>query len=103
MSRLLKSWQVKTEEETAPNKIIIVIKSVKEEMRYDKKEFTVTAGKMVEIVFKNPDAMQHNLVIGKPKSLEIIGKAANKMITQKDAVQKIIFQIFPKSSLQRLW
>jgi uncharacterized protein len=43
---------------------------------------------MVEIVFKNPDAMQHNLVIGKPKSLEIIGKAANKMITQKDAILK---------------
>jgi azurin len=88
MTRLMEAWQIKTEEKTDPNKITIVIKSVKEEMRYDKKEFTVTAGKTIEIVFENPDAMQHNLVIGKPKTLEIIGKAANKMIMQKDAVQK---------------
>jgi uncharacterized protein len=88
LKRLLESWQVKTEEKADPNKIVIVIKSVKEAMSYDKKEFTVTAGKTVELVFENPDAMQHNLVIGKPKSLEIIGKAANKMITQKDAIQK---------------
>jgi hypothetical protein len=45
MRRLLESWQVKTEEKTDPNKIVIIIKSVKEEMRYDKKEFTVKAGK----------------------------------------------------------
>ena len=88
MKRLLESWQVKIEEKADPNKIVIIIKSVKEEMRYDKKEFTVTAGKTVELIFENPDAMQHNLVIGKPKSLEIIGKAANKMITQKDAILK---------------
>ena len=88
MKRLMESWQVKIEEKADPNKIIIVIKSVKEAMSYDKKEFTVTAGKTVELIFENPDAMQHNLVIGKPKSLEIIGKAANKMITQKDAIQK---------------
>jgi uncharacterized protein len=88
MKRLLESWQVKTEEKADPNKTVIVIKSVKEAMSYDKKEFTVMAGKTVELVFENPDAMQHNLVIGKPKSLEIIGKAANKMITQKDAIQK---------------
>ncbi|MEY4539647.1 MAG: hypothetical protein RLZZ306_1404, partial [Bacteroidota bacterium] len=88
LNRLMQAWQIKTDEVANPNKITIVIKSVKEAMSYDKKEFTVTAGKMVELIFENPDAMQHNLVIGKPKSLEIIGKAANKMITQKDAIQK---------------
>jgi uncharacterized protein len=88
LSRLMAAWQIKTDEVADPNKITIVIKSVKEAMSYDKKEFTVTAGKTVELIFENPDAMQHNLVIGKPKSLEIIGKAANKMITQKDAIQK---------------
>jgi uncharacterized protein len=88
LSRLMQAWQIKTDEVADPNKITIVIKSVKEAMSYDKKEFTVTAGKTVELIFENPDAMQHNLVIGKPKSLEIIGKAANKMITQKDAIQK---------------
>ncbi len=88
LNRLMQAWQIKTDEVAHPNKITIVIKSVKEAMSYDKKEFTVTAGKTVELIFENPDAMQHNLVIGKPKSLEIIGKAANKMITQKDAIQK---------------
>lgn len=88
LTRLFQAWEVKAEEATDPNKVVIVIKSVKEEMKYDKKEFTVKAGTKVELVFENPDAMQHNLVIGKPKSLEIIGKAANKMITQKDALDK---------------
>ena len=88
LNRLMQAWQIKTDEVADPNKITIVIKSVKEAMSYDKKEFTVTAGKTVELIFENPDAMPHNLVIGKPKSLEIIGKAANKMITQKDAIQK---------------
>ncbi len=88
LNRLMQAWQIKTDEVVDPNKITIVIKSVKEAMSYDKKEFKVMAGKTVELIFENPDAMPHNLVIGKPKSLEIIGKAANKMITQKDAIQK---------------
>ncbi|MFC0183447.1 plastocyanin/azurin family copper-binding protein [Pseudarcicella hirudinis] len=32
--------------------------------------------------------MQHNLVIGKPKSTEIIGNAADKMITAKDGADR---------------
>ena len=79
-----------------PNLQIIVLKSVPEAMRYDKKEFTVKAGQPVEIVFENPDAMQHNLVIGKPKSLQIIGNAANKMITQADAVEKNYVPAIPQ-------
>jgi uncharacterized protein len=57
-------------------------------MQFDKKEFTVLAGKTVEIVFENPDAMQHNLVIGKPKTMDVIGAAADKMITAKDGAEK---------------
>lgn len=71
-----------------PNLQVIKIKSVKEAMKFDVKEFTVIAGKPVEIIFDNPDAMQHNLVIIKPKSSDIVGNAADKMITQKDAVEK---------------
>ena len=71
-----------------PNLQIVKIKSVKEAMKFDLKEFTVVAGKPVELVFENPDAMQHNIVIIKPKSSEIVGNAADKMITQKDAVEK---------------
>jgi len=71
-----------------PNLQVVHIKAIKEAMKFDITTFTVVAGKPVEIVFENPDAMQHNIVIGKPKSLEIIGNAADKMITQKDAAEK---------------
>jgi azurin len=57
-------------------------------MQYDVKEFVVKAGKPVELTFENPDAMQHNLLIIKPKSLESIGKASDKMITQRDAAER---------------
>ena len=48
------------------------------------------------LVFENPDAMQHNIVIGKQKSMEIIGKAADKMITQKDAAEKAYVPAIPQ-------
>jgi azurin len=82
LTRLMQAWDIlKKEEMNDPNVQIVKIKSLREMMQYDLKSFTVSAGKTVEIVFENPDAMQHNLVIGKPKSLEKIGKAADKMIT----------------------
>jgi azurin len=82
LTRLMQAWDIlKKEEMNDPNVQVVKIKSLREMMQYDIKSFTVSAGKTVEIVFENPDAMQHNLVIGKPKSLEKIGKAADKMIT----------------------
>jgi len=56
---------------------VIHLSVIKNEMKYDKREFEVIAGKPVEIVFSNPDFMQHNLVIGAQGSLNAIGKAAN--------------------------
>ncbi|GAB3955295.1 hypothetical protein GCM10028805_42480 [Spirosoma harenae] len=88
LNRLYEVWGITKEAPVDPNVEVVRIKTVREEMRYDKKEFTVTAGKQVEIVLENPDAMQHNLVIGKPKSMEIIGAAADKMITAKDGAEK---------------
>jgi uncharacterized protein len=70
------------------NAIIINLKTVVEAMKFDKKEFVVKAGKEIIINIENPDAMQHNLVIGKPNTLNIIGNAADKMITQADAIDK---------------
>ena len=82
LTRLMQAWDIlKKEEANDPNVQVVKIKSLREMMQYDIKSFTISAGKTVEIVFENPDAMQHNLVIGKPKSLEKIGKAADKMIT----------------------
>ena len=89
LTRLMQGWDIlKKQEENDPNVQTIKIKAIREMLQFDQKTFTVKAGKTVEIVFENPDAMQHNLVIGKPKSLEKIGKAADKMITDPDGATK---------------
>lgn len=88
LQRLYEAWGLVSEQPTDPNVEVIRLKTVREAMRFDRKEFTVTAGKQIEIVLENPDAMQHNLVIGKPKSMDIIGNAADKLITAKDGAEK---------------
>jgi uncharacterized protein len=89
LTRLMQAWDIlKKQEDNDPNVQIVKIKSIREMLQFDIKNFTVKAGKTVEIVFENPDAMQHNIVIGKPKSLEKIGKAADKMITDPDGAAK---------------
>jgi putative membrane-bound dehydrogenase-like protein len=97
VARLLVGWNVLSPNEISnPNAQVITLKAVKETLKFDKREFTVVAGKPVEIVFENPDAMQHNLVIGQPYSLEIIGKEADKMITQKDGAEKNYVPAIPQ-------
>ncbi len=88
LGRLYEVWGLTKSEPVDPNVEVVRMKTVREEMRYDKKEFSVTAGKQVELVLENTDAMQHNLVIGKPRSMEIIGAAADKLITAKDGADK---------------
>lgn len=61
---------------------------IKNEMKYDKKQFTVKAGETIEIVFKNDDFMQHNLIIGRPGSLDAIGAAADKLATDPNGSEK---------------
>ncbi|MEO6687449.1 MAG: PVC-type heme-binding CxxCH protein [Dyadobacter sp.] len=85
---LMESYGIKDEVTSDPNVQIVRIKAIREEMKFSVTEFTAIAGKTVEIVFENPDAMQHNMVIGKPKTKEIIGAAADKMITAKDGAEK---------------
>lgn len=65
-------------------KITIRIRALENEMKYDLKTFTVEAGKAVEIIFENPDFMQHNLVITKPGAMETVGRAADKLATAAD-------------------
>ena len=58
---------------------IIKLGVIKNEMKYDLKSFTVEAGKPVEIIFENQDFMQHDVVIAQISSLDIVGKAADKL------------------------
>ncbi|GAB3898782.1 hypothetical protein GCM10028803_18860 [Larkinella knui] len=96
MSRVLQAWGVAAEPAADPNVETIRIKPIKEALQFDKKEFTVTAGKQVEIILENTDAMQHNIVVGKPKSLEIIGAAADKLITAKDGAERNYVPTIPQ-------
>jgi azurin len=49
------------------------------EMKFDKTELNVAPGQLVEIVFTNPDTMQHNFVVGQQNSLNAIGTAADDL------------------------
>ncbi len=64
---------------------VVFIRTLIEQSLYDTKRIVIEAGKPVEIVFQNDDAMPHNLVIGVPGSLEDIGLAAEKMPPEPDA------------------
>ena len=74
--------------ESATGAAVIRLKVIKNEMKYDLKEFTVEAGKPVEIIFENPDFMQHNLLITQIGSLETVGKAADKMAGDPKSAEK---------------
>ncbi len=67
---------------------VVHLKTVKNEMKYDISEFAVQAGKPVEIVFENPDFMQHNVVITQPGAKEIVGAAADKLATDPQGAEK---------------
>jgi azurin len=58
---------------------LFVIRTVREQMRYDTPRLVVEAGKPFEIIFENVDFMSHNLLIVKPNTREKIGLAAAAM------------------------
>ncbi|HEY3857189.1 MAG TPA: HEAT repeat domain-containing protein [Verrucomicrobiae bacterium] len=58
---------------------VFVIRTVREQMRYDTPRLVVEAGQPFEIRFENVDFMPHNLVIVKPGMREKIGLASAKM------------------------
>jgi putative membrane-bound dehydrogenase-like protein len=58
------------------------------QMKFDRTELTVGAGQLVEIVFVNPDVMQHNFVLGAPGSLETIGLASDELAKSPDGLAR---------------
>jgi glucose/arabinose dehydrogenase/azurin/lysophospholipase L1-like esterase len=62
---------------------VFVIKTVREQMRYDTPRLVVEAGKPFEIILVNEDFMLHNLVVVKPGTREKVGKAADVMPPDK--------------------
>jgi len=64
---------------------VFVLRTIPEQMLYDKSLIVAEVGKPVQIVLINDDAMPHNLVITAPGALEEIGNAAEKMPPTPDA------------------
>jgi azurin len=66
----------------------ILLKVKEHAMQYDKKTFTVKAGETIDIVFENPDFMQHNVVITRPGMLEKVGAAADVLARDPKGAEK---------------
>jgi len=75
---------------------VFVIRTIREQMLYDKTLLVVEAGKPVEIVLINEDAMTHNLVVVRPGAAEEVGKAAEKMTPVPDEHGRIHVPASPK-------
>lgn len=59
-----------------PELTTLRINTILEQLRYDVKELEVKAGKRVKLIFNNPDAVPHNLVIVKPGTADAVANAA---------------------------
>lgn len=66
----------------------IEISTIPERMLFTVDKFTVKAGQPIRLLFTNPDATQHNLVIIEPGKNELIGLAANEMAKDPSGVEK---------------
>lgn len=88
LTKLMVAWNAMPEVKTAPDVKVVKIKAVKDLMKFDITEFTVKSGQTVEIIFENPDGMQHNVVIVKPKMNEKVGLAADKMLGDEKGAEK---------------
>jgi glucose/arabinose dehydrogenase/azurin len=58
---------------------VFVIKTVREQMRYDTPKLTVEAGKPFEVIFENNDVMPHNIVFCRPGTHAEVGAAAQTL------------------------
>ena len=61
--------------------VVVRLNVVPNQMKFDRTELNVAPGQLVEIVYANPDVMQHNFVLGAPGSLTTIGEAGDRLAT----------------------
>lgn len=78
---------------------VINISCVPERMRFTKETFEVKAGKPVKLVFTNPDATDHNLVIIKPGTSSAVGMAANEMARDPENMKSDFIPSSEKDSI----
>src|SRR6185295_12613744 len=58
---------------------VFVVRTVREQMRFDTTRLVVEAGKQFQIIIENVDFMPHNFVIVKPNTREKVGARAETM------------------------
>ena len=75
---------------------VVLMKAVREQMLYDLRYFVVEAGKPVQLVLVNDDAMPHNIVIIAPGSLTEVGLAAASLPLPADPAVKPYVPDSPK-------
>ncbi len=63
---------------------VVVLKTVREQLRYDTTRIVVAAGKQTEIIFENDDVMPHNLIIASAGQRAAIGMKAMTMPPNPD-------------------
>ncbi len=101
LAAFLKSWDKKKDKplisklnakdaafDARPDLLTVRIGCLPERMLYDTTSFTVSPGQPVKLILSNPDVTQHNLVIGKPGSLEELGMAGNEMAKDPAGLSK---------------
>jgi putative heme-binding domain-containing protein len=76
---------------------VFIIRTVLEQMLYDKTLLVVEANKPMEIILRNEDSMPHNLVITAPGAVEEIGAAAEKMSLEPDGQGRLYVPASPKA------
>jgi azurin len=75
---------------------VVVIRTLREQMQYDTRFFAVQAGKPVQVVLENEDAMPHNFVITAPGAMQEIAVAAGQMQPPADPNAKSYVPDSPK-------
>ncbi len=81
------SYAQKLEQSDAIIDKSFIIKTIKDQMKYDVTEISASTGDVVEIVFINNDAMQHNLLVVTPGSLRKVGMRAEEFAKEKLAAE----------------
>lgn len=75
---------------------VLRLGTLHEQMFFDKIQLVAEAGKPVELVFHNSDAMQHNWVLTTPDGADEIGLAAEKLAPQPDLQGRLFVPASPK-------
>jgi azurin/glucose/arabinose dehydrogenase len=62
---------------------VFVIKTVREQMRYNTPQLVVEAGKPFQVIFENPDAMPHNMVFVQPDTAQAVAESVQTQAPDK--------------------